>query len=434
MHRHHLAACVAVLIIFVLGAAALSGCGGTTTTTAPAVGGADTTTAPATGGADTTTAPAAPTKSVKVGVVAWLGWPIGLGTQRSAEVMADTVNQAGGLDIGGEKYTVEVIAADDQNNAEGSRSAVEKLLSQDKVQYIIGDEFSGGWLQLTEEAKVPVVSVNPAPTIMDPKYKYSFQGSPLTSQFVEFYGWMAENKPEVKTVVCAFPDNQIGHIEADITDQAGKAFGFTVSEKLFYPPDATDFVAQAEKVKSANPDGFIAMGGGPASDLLVMKAVIQSGYKGALLQAAPVPNWATKAFISFDDVEGMISSAYALEADPMPAVAQVYWDAYMAKFPDDPPEPLGSNMVSILFAGLQKAGSVDPDAFAAAVGSGMTYESPLGPGQMIARPDLNNERTVDTVVALSIKQYAGGKVSVIHAMTVEEALGYMGTFAAASAQ
>mgnify|MGYP001248375463 CR=1 FL=1 len=378
------------------------------------------------------TAAAGTAGTIKVGVVAWLGWPIGLGTQRSAEVMAEAVNAKGGLSVGGKKYSIQVVAADDKNNAETSRSAVEKLLQQDKVQFIIGDEFSGGWLSLTEAAKVPVISVNPAPTILDPKYSYSFQGSPLTSQFVEFYGWMAANKPAVKKVVCAFPDNQIGHIEADITDQAAKAFGFSVADKVFYPPDAKDFVAQAARVKAANPDGFIAMGGGPASDSLVTKAVIQSGFTGALLQSAPVPNWFTKAFVSFGDIEGMVSSAYALEASPMSAVAQDYWTAYTAKYPDDPPEPLGANMMSILLAGLQKAGAIDADAFAKAVGSGLTYESPLGPGVMVARPDLQNTRTVDTVVALSIKQYAGGTYKVIHAMTVAEATGYLAKFAAGS--
>ena len=71
-------------------------------------------------------------------------------------------------------------------------------------------------------------------------------------QFVEFHGWMAANKSQVKTVVTAFPDNQIGRIEADITDQASPP----------PPPDATTS-SPGREGDSVNPDGVIAMGGGP---------------------------------------------------------------------------------------------------------------------------------------------------------------------------
>jgi hypothetical protein len=81
----------------------------------------------------------------------------------------------------------------------------------------------------------------------------------------------------------------------------------------------------------------------------------------------------------------------------------------------------GANTWYILVAALQKAGSTDPDKVAAAIGSGLKYESASGSGMMIARPDLGNERTVDTIVALSLKKVENGKVSPLATMTLDQA-------------
>jgi branched-chain amino acid transport system substrate-binding protein len=425
-----------LLIVAVAGFAAACGTSNATTTTAAPSGsttssqavttsqGATTSEAVAT--TATTAAPAA--KSIKVGVVAFLGWPLGLETQKSIQVLTDQINLAGGLDVGGEKYKIELAVVDSKQQAEAARSGVEKLIQQDKVQFIVGDETSAGWLELTEAAKIPVVSMNPVPDIVAPKYNYSFQGSPVDCQFAEFYGWYAQNYPSVKKIMVATPDNEIGHISGGVAQQAGKAFGFEVTEVLYYPPDSTDFTAIAAKVKSSNPDGFVCQAGGPQSDALVLKAVVQSGYKGAVFQSAPLQSWYTSIFVPLDQLNGMVGNAYAVEQTDMSAAAKSFMDAYKAAYPKDLPEGTGSNMFAIILAGLQKAGTVDPDKVTEAIASGLEYESPLGMGKMMARPDQGNTRTVDTFLALSIKKIENGTASIVHVMTLDEAYGYVKQF------
>jgi hypothetical protein len=75
-----------------------------------------------------------------------------------------------------------------------------------------------------------------------------------------------------------------------------------------------------------------------------------------------------------------------------------------------------------------KAGSVDPEKVAAVLHqAGASYESPVGRGIMIKRPDLGNDTYVDTVVGLSIKKIEGGKATILHVMSPEEAYGYTKT-------
>ena len=433
MRKYLILGLALLLAVAVVGFAAACGTSDETTTTAAPSSSTTTSEAVTTSegvttseAVSTTAAPVA--KSIKVGVVAFLGWPLGLETWKSIQVMADQINKAGGLAVGSDKYTIELVVADSKMNAETARSGVEKLIQQDKVQFMIGDETAASWLELTEAAKIPVISINPTPDIVSPKYNYSFQGSTLNCQFSSFYGWFAKNNPNVKSIIIAAPDSEIGHITVAIAEQAGKTFGFTVKESLYYPPDATDFTAVAAKVKSSNPDGFVCQAGGPQSDALVLKAVVQSGYKGVVFQSAPLASWYTEIFVPLDQLNGMVGSAYALEQAPLPPAAQQFMDGYKAMFPNDLPEGTGLNMFAILVAGLQKAASVDSTVVAQTIASELEYESPLGMGKMVARPDQGNTRTVDTCVGLGIKKIENGKASVIHVMSVDEAYGYMKQF------
>jgi branched-chain amino acid transport system substrate-binding protein len=52
-------------------------------------------------------------------------------------VWVKTVNDAGGLNVGGKKMKIEVIEYDDRSNSEEMIKAVERLATQDKVDFIL---------------------------------------------------------------------------------------------------------------------------------------------------------------------------------------------------------------------------------------------------------------------------------------------------------
>jgi branched-chain amino acid transport system substrate-binding protein len=371
---------------------------------------------------------AEPAKTLKIGAIGWEGWPMGLELQRGCEIAADVINKKGGINIHGEKYKLEIIPVDSKFTQEGGRSAAERLIYQDKVKFIIGDETGDAWLPLTESNKVFAIVQAPNPDVASPKYKLVFQGSPIPSQYPIFFGWLAKNMPSIKTIVVSMPDNRIGHFTADQVEQFTARLGIKVVGKIFWPPDSTDFSTIATKVRMLKPDAFAQFAGGPVSDSLIFKTVQQSGFKGRLICPSPVPTEFIRRAVPLEQVEGMIGSAYELEQQPMPAVAKEFLDAYLAKYPRDYPEPTGANMLYILVKALEKAGSVDPEKVAAVLHQeGASYESPVGKGIMIKRPDLGNNTYVDTVVGLSIKKIEGGKATILHVMSPEEAYGYTKT-------
>ena len=85
-------------------------------------------------------APTAAAETLTIGVLGVMSGPAaswGLVNKYCAEVTAKMYNADGGVDIGGTKYQVEIVAIDDKNDPKLSVSGAEKLVDQG-IKYIIG--------------------------------------------------------------------------------------------------------------------------------------------------------------------------------------------------------------------------------------------------------------------------------------------------------
>lgn len=72
----------------------------------------------------------------KVGVVTSLSGEMNFGgnvTKRGYDLWADTVNEAGGVAIGGKRYKVQLVYGDDQSSPATAAIAAERLIIQEKV-------------------------------------------------------------------------------------------------------------------------------------------------------------------------------------------------------------------------------------------------------------------------------------------------------------
>jgi len=54
----------------------------------------------------------------------------------------------------------------------------------------------------------------------------------------------------------------------------------------------------------------------------------------------------------------------------------------------------------------------------------MKFEGPTGAGQMVSRPDLGNERTVDSVTTTYLKTIKSGKPVLIDTVNLDEGIKY----------
>ena len=298
-------------------------------------------------------------------------------------------NNTGGLDIGGKKYKIELVEYDNSNTQAGEVAAVNRLIFQDKVKYIIcAGGFEDAWLQTAEDNKVvafnPSLDVN---TSLGQKLHYSFNGNGTVDTWVAFIGWFVKAHPnELKTLVRAFPDNQPGHFIAQATGAMFEAFGVNPTNR-FYPATATDLSVIGTKVVSQNPACFNVTSISDEDTSRVYNAVRQAGYKGLLFNGSPSTVASLKQLMSPDALDGFIGSALGTEFDPPTTqLGKDFKAAWIAKNGNwTSPSVIWTFAYSALRDALVQAGTVDSEKVASVISSGLKFDSLNGPAMMISR-------------------------------------------------
>jgi branched-chain amino acid transport system substrate-binding protein len=374
----------------------------------------------------TTTAPATTNaiqqKVLKIGTINWLGWPNGITDYNIYKVLIAAINEKGGLAVGNDKYTLELISYDSQNSQETAVAAANRLIYQDGVKFILSDgNYTSGYTNITDPQKVIVIAATPDPGLLNPKYNYAFNAATINSSPVVVLGWFAKNFPDKHNYVTAFIEDQSGLIISKIFGQMFAAFNIQ-NKPIFYPAGQTDLSTVATQAVQMKPDVFIWVG----AETNIVKSVRQAGYTGQLFSIN------TKSFTDLTraatpkDLEGLIIGALPTEFTPeLTKGATDFKATYTSKMGKwDDPSLDGTLLFNCLVSGMQKAGSIDTEKVASVISSGMQFETPLGPARMFARPDLGNTRTVDVACTTYIKQVVNGTPKLISTISVDEGVPY----------
>ena len=120
--------------------------------------------------------------TIKVGINAPMTGDIpkvGEGSKYAAEMWLEDITKAGGIEVGGKKYPVELVVEDNESKAESAVKANTKMITQDDVLVIIGPQSSKQAIPAGDVAnnyETPMISpwsTNPATTADRP---YVFRG------------------------------------------------------------------------------------------------------------------------------------------------------------------------------------------------------------------------------------------------------------------
>ena len=338
-------------------------------------------------------------QTLKIGCLLNFEFPLAIDCLNELDALVPVFNDRDGLVIDGVKYNVELIIEDSKFDPAVATAAVEKLIYQDEVDFILGDETTDAWVSIAEENDVLVVATSPSPVLMDPQYERVFQAS----------------------------DDLKGHAEAGMLEYLCDVFDRELLDILYYPatPDFVEFASYAEALVAQNPDVYCTCAGGPVQDALSIQAMSDAGFEGQVFLYVALSVDQMEAVLGdLSAIEGMIAVAVATELDTPSAVAQELIDAYTAAqggfFP--PPVILHVNNFYCLMEALNEAQSLDVDDVAAVIGDGLEFDSPQAPAVMISRPDFGNDRTVDALFEAYMIQVVGGEPELIHTISLAEAL------------
>ncbi|MBT8334809.1 MAG: ABC transporter substrate-binding protein [Deltaproteobacteria bacterium] len=201
--------------------------------------------------------------TIKVGINAPMTGDIpkvGEGSKYAAEMWLEDVEKAGGIDVGGTKYPVEIILEDNESKAESAVKANTKLITQDDVLMIIGPQSSKQAIPAGDVAnnyETPMISpwsTNPD-TTGDRPYVFRgcfldpFQGPVLANFITDEFGY--KKAAVLYDVASDYPKGLAEFFKMAWEEKHGA--GSVVAYESFTTKD-TDFSSQLTKIIRSGAD------------------------------------------------------------------------------------------------------------------------------------------------------------------------------------
>jgi len=217
-------------------------------------------------------APAQAQDSIKIGWAISKTGPFAAGagvtTLPNYQVWVKDVNDAGGMKVGDKKMKIEVIEYDDRSNSEEMIKAVERLATQDKVDFILPPWSTGmnlaaapifnklGYPQLAVTA-----NTNQAPEMTKRWPNLTFWlglPSEIVDGIVETFSKLEKDGKINKKIAMIAVGDQFG-IELSTATRAGlKKAGFDLVYDKSYPFGTQDMQPVLKDAQAANPDVLLA--------------------------------------------------------------------------------------------------------------------------------------------------------------------------------
>lgn len=212
----------------------------------------------------------------------------GLASRVGAEMVKDRINAAGGLTVGGKKYTIEYVHADNQSSTQQAVAKSLELITQGRVLAIIGPKDSsraipaGGICQSFGTPMISPTSTNPR-TTQDRPYVFRacfldpFQGEAMASFSTTEFN--AEKAAVLYNIASAYPKGLAEFFKKAFEEKHGK--GSVVAFEDFHPNEK-DLSRQLTKIVASGADVLFV----PQYDNEVPEIVRQarkSGWKKVIL-------------------------------------------------------------------------------------------------------------------------------------------------------
>ncbi len=288
---------------------------------------------------------------------------VGEESKFAAEMLKEDINGAGGLDIGGEKYTLEFLYEDNESKAESAVAAALKLIERDNVLAIVGPNSSKQAVpagQVCNDNRTPMISpwsTNPdttkgRPWVFRAAFLDPFQG-PVAADFA-----MKQFHAKTAAVLYALAnDYSKGLAEIFRSDFEKKNGAGSVVAFESYGDKDQDFSAQLTKIIASKPD-FIFLPDNYNEVALIVKQAHDLGWKGPFMGADA---WGNSELMTLcgDDCKGHYFSTHYAAAGATGATKE-FIDRYQKKYGYQPADvaALTWDATRIVLKGLQDMGKI----------------------------------------------------------------------------
>jgi branched-chain amino acid transport system substrate-binding protein len=302
-------------------------------------------------------------------------------TKQGYDLWLEWINQQGGIEIKGVKHPVQILYQDDQSKADQSAILVQKLITEQKAQYILGPYGSAASATdavVAEKNGIPMVEANgAAQSIFSKGYKFTFAVlSPANKYLTGVIDMAATLSPKPTTLAMVSADDNFSLEVAKAVVEYAPTKGINVVFNQKYPNGSTDVSGVLSQAKAQNPD--ILMNSGHLAEAIAINKSAKDLKLNAKIAAYSVGP-STPDFIQAlgkDANYVYAGSQWTAQVKYSPSFylsVKDYVAAYQKKFStsEDPDYHVAESTAACLAfqKALQNAGSVDPakvrDALAA---------------------------------------------------------------------
>ena len=199
----------------------------------------------------------------------------------------EEINKKGGIKVGNDRYKVEIIFYDDKSDPQTGAKLTEKLITEDKVNFILGPYGSGITLAtsaIAEKYKVLTVACQAnAVNIYERGFKYIISILPPATFYLRPVIDLSQKlNPKAKTAAVIWADDAFPEYCGKGAADYAKEKGLNVVYAGKYPKDAKDLSTILLEAKSKNPD--ILLGGTYFNDgLLITKQMKEQNFNVKLI-------------------------------------------------------------------------------------------------------------------------------------------------------
>ena len=328
--------------------------------------------------------PSAPT----TGSTIILGAPLGLTgsltkestlTQQGYNLWSDWINAKGGIVVNNVKHPVTIKYYDDTSNANQSAVLMQKLITEDKANFLLGPYGSAATATdaaIAEQNQIPMVEANgAAQSIFNQGYKYTFGVlSPANKYLQGVIDMAATLNPKPTTIAMLSADDNFSLEVANAINTYAPTQGMTVVLFKKYKNGATNLSAEVQAAKAANPD--IVLNSGHLTEAIAINKAAKEQKLNAKIFAYSVgpstPDFITALGADANYVYD--GSQWTPQVKYTPAfylTGAQYVAAYKAKYPGagDPDYHVAESTAACLALerAIENAGSLDPAKVRAAL-------------------------------------------------------------------
>ncbi len=306
----------------------------------------------------------------------------------SYQFAIDKINAAGGVKIAGQSHKLVLKLYDNQSDVNLSMRQYTQLVTEDKVNLLLGpfaSNFALADSAISEKYKVPMVQGGGASDqIFARKFQYIFGTlAPASNYFGSTISMLKLLKPAPQSVALLYADDAFDVSVAEGTRPMLKQAGLNIVLDERYSTNATDFNSLLSQIKSRNAD--VVLVAGHETEILNFVRQAKS------LEVAPKMYSFTVGVPSEDFRKALGKDAnYAFGMTPwLPSAelkdrwfgdAEQFAKAYKAKFGYDPDYHAASGAADVetLVQAMEDAGSLDPQKVRDALAR-IKFESLYGP-------------------------------------------------------